>query len=183
MRSLPARAILPATDRRSSSPPDLGHPTAERRLMATLDSKTLERYDPEVAKRFLETPASMLTGVAKYLGIQIVDVGPGTLRAEMTIKEEFRTPFGNIHGGVLAAICDHVLGCVCYPLMERGAWAATTEFKLNLLAPVSDGVIAADAKIVSMTRSTAVVLIEASNEGRLVCVSQGTVTIRPPKKA
>jgi uncharacterized protein (TIGR00369 family) len=66
--------------------------------------------------------------------------------------------------------------------MERGAWAATTEFKLNLLAPVSGGVITADAKIVSMTRSTAVVLIEASNEGRLVCVAQGTVTIRLPKK-
>jgi acyl-coenzyme A thioesterase PaaI-like protein len=47
---------------------------------------------------------------------------------------------------------------------------------------VSDGVITADAKIVSMTRSTAVVVIEATNGGRLVCVAQGTVTIRPPKK-
>ena len=150
--------------------------------MATLDPKTLERYDPEIAERFLETPGALLTGLPKYLGIEIVDVGPGTLRAEMTVKEELRTPFGSIHGGVLAVICDHVLGCVCYPLMERGSWAATTEFKLNLLAPVSDGVITADAKIVSMTRSTAVVLIEATNEGRLVCVAQGTVTIRPPKK-
>ena len=32
-------------------------------------------------------------------------------------------------------------------------------------------------------RNVAVVLIEARNEGRLVCVSQGTVTIRLPKKA
>ena len=37
-------------------------------------------------------------------------------------------------------------------------------------------------EIVSMTRSTAVVLIEATNQGRLVCVAQGTVTIRRPKK-
>lgn len=150
--------------------------------MAALDPKILERYDPEIAETFLDTPETLLTGLPRYLGIEIVDVGPGTLRAEMAVKKELQTPFGSIHGGVLAVICDHVLGCVCYPLMERGAWAATTEFKLNLLAPVSGGVITADAKLVSMTRSTAVVLIEASNEGRLVCVAQGTVTIRPPKK-
>ncbi|MCP3984983.1 MAG: PaaI family thioesterase [bacterium] len=150
--------------------------------MATLDDKILQRFDPEVARTFLKAPGGFLTGLPKYLGVDIVDVGPGTLRAEMTVKDELRTPFGNIHGGVLAAVCDHVLGCVCYPLMERGAWAATTEFKINLLAPVSSGVITADAKIVSMTRSTAVVVIEAVNEGRLVCVSQGTVTIRPPRK-
>ena len=151
--------------------------------MSTLDPKTLARYDPEIAEQFLKTPGALLTGLPKYLGIEIVDVGPGTLRAEMKVKKELQTPFGSIHGGVLAVVCDHVLGCVCYPLMERGAWAATTEFKLNLLAPVSGGVITADAKIVSMTRSTAVVLIEASNEDRLVCVAQGTVTIRLPKKA
>jgi len=155
----------------------------ETRPMATLDPEILARYDPEIAETFLKQPGALLSGLPKYLGIDIVDVGPGTLRAEMTVREDLRTPFGNIHGGVLAVVCDHVLGCVCYPLMERGAWAATTEFKLNLLAPVSGGVITADAKIVSMTRSTAVVLIEATNEGRLVCVSQGTVTIRPPKKA
>ena len=151
--------------------------------MSTLDPKTLARYDPEIAEQFLKTPGALLTGLPKYLGIEIVDVGPGTLRAEMKVRKELQTPFGSIHGGVLAVVCDHVLGCVCYPLMERGAWAATTEFKLNLLAPVSGGVITADAKIVSMTRSTAVVLIEANNEGRLVCVAQGTVTIRLPKKS
>jgi len=150
--------------------------------MSTLDPGILEKFDPEIAEKFLETPGVLLSGLPKYLEIEIVDVGPGTLRAEMTVREELQTPFGNIHGGVLAVVCDHVLGCVCYPLMERGSWAATTEFKLNLLAPVSSGVITADAKIVSMTRSTAVVLIEASNEGRLVCVAQGTVTIRRPKK-
>ena len=150
--------------------------------MATLDTKILEKFDRDIAETFLKAPGGFLTGLPKYLGVNIVDVGPGTLRAEMHVKDELLTPFGNIHGGVLAAVCDHVLGCVCYPLMERGSWAATTEFKLNLLAPVSGGVVIADAKIVSMTRSTAVVLIEVFNEERLVCVSQGTVTIRPPRK-
>jgi acyl-coenzyme A thioesterase PaaI-like protein len=41
-------------------------------------------------------------------------------------------------GGTFAALVDHVLGAVLDPLIPRGAWAATTEFKLNLLAPIHE---------------------------------------------
>ena len=65
--------------------------------------------------------------------------------------------------------------------MKRGQWAATTEFKINLLSPVSKGTVRAEAEIVSLTRSTAVVRIGLENEGRAVGVAQGTVLIRDPK--
>ncbi len=94
------------------------------------------------------------------------------MRAELEIRDELLTPFGNLHGGVLAALCDHVLGTVCYPVMPRGAWAATTEFKLNYLAPVTSGMLAAEARIVSM---------KVTNDGRPVCLAQGTVLVMPPK--
>ena len=139
-----------------------------------------ERFDPAVAQGFIRSN-DRLTGLPKYLGLRIVDVGPGTLRAEMEVREELLTPFKTMHGGVISAVCDHVLGCVCYPLMARGQWAATTEFKLNLLAPVTRGVLAANATILSMTKSLAVVRIEVANEDRLVALAQGTVTIRDPK--
>lgn len=139
-------------------------------------------YDPAVAEGFLKSN-DRLTGLPEYLGVRIVDVGPGTLRAEMKVAERLLTPFGNMHGGVVSALCDHVLGCVCYPLMKRGQWAATTEFKVNLLAPVSGGTLAADASVVSMSRTQAVVRIDVSNESRLAAIAQGTVTIRDPKPA
>jgi uncharacterized protein (TIGR00369 family) len=65
--------------------------------------------------------------------------------------------------------------------MKRGQWAATTEFKLNYLAPVNQGIVAVEAEIISMTRSTAVVRIEVGNDGRVVCVAQGTVLLRDPR--
>jgi 1,4-dihydroxy-2-naphthoyl-CoA hydrolase len=139
-----------------------------------------ERFDATVGEGFIRAN-DKLTGLPKYLGLRIVDVGPGTLRAEMEVREELLTPFKTMHGGVISALCDHVLGCVCYPLMTRGQWAATTEFKLNLLAPVTRGVLAANAVVVSMTKSLAVVRIEVSNEDRLVALAQGTVTIRDPR--
>lgn len=120
-------------------------------------------------------------GLPGYLGIRLGDVSPGTMRAELEVRAELLTPFGNLHGGVLAALCDHVLGTVCYPVMARGTWAATTEFKINYLAPVTAGTLTADARIVSMTKSTAVVRIEVTNDDRPVCLAQGTVLLKAPK--
>ena len=109
------------------------------------------------------------------------DVGPGVLRASLAVRDELKTPAGNLHGGVLAGLCDHVLGTVCYPVIPRGSWAATTEFKLNYLAPVTEGTLEATATIESLTKRTAVVRIEVHNDGRLVCIAQGTVLVMAPK--
>ena len=139
-----------------------------------------ENYDAEVAEGFI-TASDRLSGLPGFLGLRIVAAGPGWMRAEAKVKPELQTPFGNLHGGVMAATCDHLLSCVCYPLMQRGQWAATTEFKLNYLAPISEGSIAAEARVISITKRTAVVRVDVSNEGRLVCAAQGLVLIRDPK--
>jgi uncharacterized protein (TIGR00369 family) len=65
--------------------------------------------------------------------------------------------------------------------MAEGSWAATTEFKINLLKPVSDGSCTATAEVISMTRTTAVVRIDIANGDRLVAVAQGTCLIMAPK--
>jgi 1,4-dihydroxy-2-naphthoyl-CoA hydrolase len=137
-------------------------------------------YDAKVAKG-LEGAADAAGGLAGYLGIRHVEVGPGLLRAQLDVREELKTPFGNLHGGVLAALCDHVLGTVLYPVIARGAWAATTEFKLNYLAPVTGGVLVATASILSLTKRTAVVRIDVENDDRLVCSAQGTVLVMQPR--
>jgi 1,4-dihydroxy-2-naphthoyl-CoA hydrolase len=82
---------------------------------------------------------------------------------------------------VIAGLVDHMLGVVAYPLMRRGQWAATTEFKLNYLAPVSEGTLRAESQVVSMTRTTAIVRVEVRNGERLACIAQGTLLLRDPK--
>ena len=146
------------------------------------DPRAVEAYDAKIAEGFLRSN-EQFGGLPAFLGLRFTEFQPGILRAELTVRDELLTPFKNLHGGVLSAVCDHVLGCVCYPHMKRGQWAATTEFKLNLLAPVTQGRLLAEAEIVSLTRSTAVVRIQVENEGRLACIAQGTVLIRDPKPA
>ena len=120
-------------------------------------------------------------GIDGFLGFKITASEPGVMTGELSVREDLLTPFGNMHGGVLSAFCDHMLGCVCYPAMNKGQWAATTEFKINLTAPVSKGTVTAVAKIVNLSRSMAVVRIDVSNEERLAAVAQGTVTIQNPR--
>ena len=122
-------------------------------------------------------------GIDSYLGLKVTEVEPGRIVCEMPVTDELITMIGNMHGGCLSAMCDHVLGVVMYPVMPEGHWAATTEFKINLLAPVTGGTCVATAEIVSMSRRLAVVRIDVENEGRLVAVAQGTCTIVAPRKA
>ncbi len=140
---------------------------------------TFETFNEEWAKRLLN--AKSKTGIDGFLGIVVTEVEPGRLVAEMEVTKELITIMGNMHGGCLSAMCDHVLGVVMYPVMQPGYWAATTEFKINLLAPVTTGVCRATAEIIAMTKRMAVVRIEIENEGRLVAAAQGTCTIVAPK--
>jgi 1,4-dihydroxy-2-naphthoyl-CoA hydrolase len=116
-------------------------------------------------------------GIDAYLGIIVDHIEPGSLQAHFDVTDELVTMIGNIHGGCLSVLCDHCLGVVLYPVMPPGYWAATTEFKINLLAPVSTGTCSATATIITMTKRLAVVRIEIENEGRLAAVAQGTCTI------
>jgi uncharacterized protein (TIGR00369 family) len=146
----------------------------------TTPRPTFDSYDPAVAE-MMTTAGGGMGGIPDYLAIRTVEVGPGTMTAELDVRPELLNPFGSAHGGTLAALADHVLGAVLYPLIPRGAWAATTELKLNFLAPIRTGTLRARSEVISLTKRTAVVRIDATNEGRLVGAAQGTVTISAPR--
>ena len=135
-----------------------------------------EHFDERTAEGLLRAN-NALTGLPKYLGAQITQVTPGRLTATLDVRDELLTPFGTLHGGVIAGLVDHTLGCVLYPLMQRGQWAATTEFKLNYLAAVKRGTLVAESIVLALTKRTAVVRVEVTNEGRLACIAQGTVLV------
>lgn len=122
-------------------------------------------------------------GLPAFLGIRTVSVEPGRLTCELPVTEELLNPFGAAHGGVVSALIDHALGAVCFPVVPRGTWPATQEFKLNFLAPARPGPMVADAAIVSLSKRTAIVRIDVANDGRLVCAAQGTVALMPPRSS
>src|SRR3954452_19092381 len=108
----------------------------------TTSAPQFENYDERVAAG-LQRAHEKEGGLPGFLGIRIADYWPGGIRFEVQVRDELLTPFGNMHGGGLLGLAAPATGTVCYPVIPRGAWAATTEFKLNLLAPVKDGTLSA----------------------------------------
>ena len=151
--------------------------------MATHAQPDFSGYNQKVADAMIEFNRSV-GGLPKFLGASLDRFEPGKLYASLSVRDELLTPMGVMHGGVLAGFVDHVLGCVLYPLMEKGQWAATTEFKLNYLAPVKGGRLEAESSVVSLGRRTAVIRVDVVCDETLVCTAQGTLTISaPPSRA
>ena len=141
---------------------------------------TFDTFNEKWASRLLGLKPTR--GIDGYLGIVVTEFEAGRLVAQMEVTDELITGMKTMHGGCLSAMCDHVLGVVMYPVMPPGYWAATTEFKINLLAPVTTGVCTATSEIVAMTKRMSVVRIQIENEDRLVALAQGTCTIVAPKQ-
>jgi len=150
----------------------------ERSVVARLTLE--ERYDKTIAERMIEL-GNKMPGLPQYLGVRLVRFEPGRLWCQADLSEQLPTPSGNVHGGVLAAIMDHITGAVVYPLIPDGYWGATTELKLNYIAPVTPGLLDAQATVLAITNRSAVVRGEAYMDGRIVCAAQGTISIIAPR--
>lgn len=138
-------------------------------------------FNPDLAETMVAQASSAVGGLPAYLRITTTSVEPGRLTCELPVTEDLLNPFGAAHGGVVSALVDHVLGAVCMPVIERGAWPATLEFKLNFLAPARVGTMLAEATILSMSKRTAVVRVDVTNGGRPICAAQGAVAIVPAR--
>lgn len=148
--------------------------------MPVVNEDFANRFNQQIADALVGA-STAITGLPAYLGFNVTELTPGYLRAQMDVVTELLTPMGSLHGGVMAALVDHALGCVMYPLIPPGAWAATTEFKLNYMSAVKEGVLTACSTVLSMTRRTAVVRVDVDNDGKLACAAQGTLLIVEPK--
>lgn len=144
-----------------------------------MERPTFETYDPAVAEMMLSQSGG--DGLTEYLGLKLVEVGPGTATAEVVVRPEMLQAFGAVHGGVVATLIDHALGAAVFPSVPVGTWPATLEFKLNYLAAVRDGVIRATSQMLVLRRRTAVVQVDVTNDGRPVATALGTISLNPPK--
>ena len=140
-------------------------------------------YDEEIAAMMLAGGLDGRNGggLPEWLGMRTVGVGPGWVESELDVRPEMLNPFGAAHGAVLASLFDQVLGSAVFPVVPRGTWPASLEFKLNYLAPVREGVLRARGEVVVLRRNTAVVQLSATNNDAVVGAGLGTVSLQAPR--
>lgn len=115
------------------------------------------------------------------LGIEgYVREGEELARARMTVTDAVRQPFGNVHGGALAALAETIASRATSEAVgpEMVAMGQTNE--TTFLRPISDGVVEGVARARHRGRTSWVWDVDLTDaEGRLCAVTRMVIAVRP----
>lgn len=118
------------------------------------------------------------------LGIHILEIGQGFLRAELPVRKELFAPNGFLHAGSVVTLADTSCGYACSAHLPDGASGFTTlELKSNHLGTARDGVIEVEARAVHLGRTTHVwdATVAHRNTGKAIALFRCTQMILWPK--
>jgi uncharacterized protein (TIGR00369 family) len=101
--------------------------------------------------------ARMNSGLAAHLGIQLIEVRPGYLCAQLEIAPHHIAANGYLHAGSVVTLADTACGFGCFATLPEGATNFTTiELKSNFLRTTTAGTLRAEARLVHDGRRTQV---------------------------
>lgn len=111
---------------------------------------------------------------ARFLGMQLVEVGAGYARVELVVREEMMNFHGVTHGGAVSSLADTTFAAASNS-HERTALALNVS--INFLAATAAGSrLVATTTEEKLGHRTAVYLITVEDErGKLVAVAEGLV--------
>ena len=100
-----------------------------------MDTTTGDAAARDTARRSART---MLAGdrASAALGIELVEVGPGTAVGEMAVREDMLNGWGTAHGAMVAAVADTAFAVACNSFGEVTVAAG---FDITFLAPAREG--------------------------------------------
>ncbi len=107
--------------------------------------------------------------------------GDGLSRCRLAVRPELLNPHGVLHGGALYSLADNGMGAAVYSRLEEDESCATIEIKIVYLAPVRDGEVVCETRILNKGRRVVIVESDLSNGGRLVARALGSFAILSPR--
>ena len=116
-----------------------------------------------------------------WIGLEILEAGPGWVRERLPIRPEFFQP-SVVHGGVIYAVADTVAAHAVLTLVYPEEWTTTVEQKINFLRPVTKGPIVGHGHVVHKGNRLVYCEAEVLNEaGELVAKSTATLMRIAPR--
>jgi uncharacterized protein (TIGR00369 family) len=89
------------------------------------------------------------------MGMHVLEVAQGVLRAELKVRRELFAPNGFLHAGTVVTLADSACGYGCIAhLPEGGKGFTTIELKSNHVGTAREGIIEVEARAAHMGRST-----------------------------
>ena len=122
----------------------------------------------DTLKRFVENDR-----YAKYLGIEMLEYGPGNAKARMEVRQHHLNSAGMLHGGAIFSLADAVFSAASN---SHGTLAVAINVSISFFKAVKTGSLTASAEEVSFNPRLATYLITVQDEmGNKIALFQGTV--------
>ncbi len=120
-----------------------------------------------------------LPGFWELLGFAIEEADAGDAVLRMDVPEALLSPFGTVHGGVIATLFDTGLAMAVARRLEPADRIATHNLNVTYVAFTRDRVLRCRARVVSLRRTVAVAegAVTAA-DGTLVAKALGTFGVR-----
>lgn len=100
-------------------------------------------------------PLAHKTRFGELLGIEIKQMSPVRVRAEMLARPELANRSGFLHGGALMGMADNIGGAATFAALPAGRRTVTLESKTNFLAVIPIGeVVFAECTAIDKTDAT-----------------------------
>ena len=120
--------------------------------------------------------------ISKTLSFGLAEAEEGRAVFKGMPREEHLNPVGTVHGGWTATLMDSALASAVQTMLRKGEAFTTTEFKVNLIRPVTTGTgeVICEARVVSRGRTTGVSecrVVDA--RGRIMAFGTETCAIFP----
>lgn len=136
-------------------------------------NKTIEFFKRQLGKTITESPSP----VGRWLKGTLVDIVPGSLTAEIEVREEMTNPGGMLHGGSAALICDELIGAAVASL-EKPLPFVSVNLHTEFLRPAMKGdIVRAKSEVIRNGKT--VINAECkiySQQGKLLVKAQSTLT-------
>jgi uncharacterized protein (TIGR00369 family) len=128
-----------------------------------------------------ETPLTSATGFPALLGLELLECTEQLVTARLAVRDELLQPFGQVHGGVYAAISETLASVgTMVVVVAQGSAAMGLSNQTSFLRPISSGTIHARALRRHRGRTTWVWDVEISDdEGRTCALTRMTIAVRP----
>ena len=127
-------------------------------------------------------PPDRVPAFNRHLGMERIRSGGGRARIDVDVQEELTNRRGVVHGGLLTALLDSVLGAAVISAIRPEEWCGTMQLDVQFLEPGRGPSLVAAGQVVRRGRHVAFAQGDVRNsEGRVVATAQGTWYVWPSR--
>jgi uncharacterized protein (TIGR00369 family) len=115
---------------------------------------------------------------AKFLGLELGEVALGEATIHLTVRDELKQYQGVVHGGAVASLIDTAAAFAVLTEIETNERVTTADLTIHYLRPITEGRMAATARIVRAGRRLMVISVDVRNDRNALVATAVTTYIK-----